>query len=88
MVVRDLNIERIAIFPSKANAILVIDPYAKLSRAVAFQRLQPVGGGRCKVAKLLGVIDLHQTSQRDNGDLLETPDANLSKDCFCVPVTK
>jgi hypothetical protein len=43
MVINDLNVIHIAAFPGKANAPLLVDPYAVLSLPVKMQCLQMVG---------------------------------------------
>jgi hypothetical protein len=40
MVIRNFHIERITVFPTKANAPLIIDPNAPLPKTVAFQGFQ------------------------------------------------
>jgi hypothetical protein len=44
MIIHNLYVMRVAFSPSKANAPLVIDPNAVLSRSVAGQSFQPVPG--------------------------------------------
>jgi len=37
MIVNYFNVQRIAVFPAKADSPLIVDPYTVLSLAVAFQ---------------------------------------------------
>jgi hypothetical protein len=45
VVIRYLDVVRIAIPPGEAHAELIVDPYAVLACAVAVQRLKLVAGG-------------------------------------------
>ena len=60
MIVRDFDIERIAIGEPEADAPLIIDPNAVLSSTIAFELLQPVAGWRPKIFTGLGRIDDHE----------------------------
>jgi len=42
MIIGNLNIKAIIIFPYKTYAPLIIDPYAKFSSSIAFQFFQSI----------------------------------------------
>jgi len=44
MIVNYFNVQRIAVFPAKADSPLIVDPYTVLSLAVAFQGFKTVLG--------------------------------------------
>ncbi len=49
MIVGDLNLEPIVTAPHKADSVLVIDPNAVVSLAVAPKFFQPISRGRFQV---------------------------------------
>jgi hypothetical protein len=60
MIIHDLDIPSICIFPSKANPPTIIDSDAPLSRSIALKFLKLVAGGRVQKAKRCGSIQLCQ----------------------------
>ena len=50
MVVGNLDIESILLFPAEADAVLIVDPDAVLPFAISFERFQPVSGKQGQVA--------------------------------------
>jgi hypothetical protein len=49
VIVRDLDIKSVAIFPYEANPELIINPNAELAFAICLQSLQTVAGRNSKV---------------------------------------
>jgi hypothetical protein len=64
VVVRDLNIERIAVGKSKANAPLIIDPYRALAGPVTLQRLKAIGWRQTQVLDVARGVQLLQAHGR------------------------
>jgi hypothetical protein len=58
LVIGNLDIERVAVIPSKADPVLVVDANTVLSCAISLQRLQSIRRGRSQVAKFFSAIDL------------------------------
>ncbi len=88
MIVRGLNIKRVAILPTKADPIWIVDPNAVLPRSIAVEPLQTVRWWSRKIPKLRGTIDLHQSSDRDRLNLLVSLDPPLAKDRLRVFIAK
>jgi hypothetical protein len=66
MIVYDLDVPDVAIFPTKACAPLIIDANAESSGAIAFERLQAIPGGRFQEIQRGRVVQESQLSL-DNG---------------------
>jgi len=88
MIIGNLNVESMALFPSKTHSKLIVDAHAVLSRAVSLQRLEPICRRRRKVAKLLGVVDLNQSPKRYGSNGLKSSHAALMENRFRIPVAK
>jgi hypothetical protein len=54
----------IPVSPDKAHAVLIVDPDAVLSPAVARQRLEPVAGEGRQVTQLAGCVQLLYPASR------------------------
>ncbi len=67
MIISDLNVYRVAFFPRKANAPLVIYADAIVPRPITGQFFQPVRRGDAKIINALCIINHTQLSQ---GNLL------------------
>ena len=88
VVVSNLNIECVPVFPPKADTVLIVNADAILSGTIAFQCFQPVRRRRRQVSKLIRAIDLNQSSQRHSRNLLKSPDALLMEDRLRVFIAK
>jgi hypothetical protein len=88
MIIRNLHVESVPVFPTEADAVLTVDADAILSGAIALQCLQPVRGRRGQVSKLIRAIDLNQPSQRHSRNLLKSPDTLLIEDRLRVFIAK
>ena len=88
VVVSNLNIESVTVFPTEADTVLIVNADAIVSSTIAFQCFQPVRRRRCQVSKLIRAIDLHQPSQRHSRNLLKSTDALLMEDRLRVFITK
>jgi hypothetical protein len=51
VVIGDLNLVHSIVLPDKADAVLIVDPYAVLSVPIALQSLQPVSRRRTQVVE-------------------------------------
>jgi len=60
MIIDDLDVTRAAVGPDEADAPLVVDPNAVLTRSSAPQRFQPVPRRGRQIAQNLGVVQLPQ----------------------------
>jgi hypothetical protein len=65
VVVHDLDVVGVVVNPAKADAPLVIDADAVLSRAVSGQFLEAIGGRCPEVDKTRIGIERHELAQRD-----------------------
>jgi hypothetical protein len=76
VVVNDLDVERIAVVPSKANSPLLIYPDAVLSKPIALQRLELIGRRDHQVAQIGDAIQVFELLSRP---LLNLPIESLHK---------
>ena len=60
MIVNYFNVQRIAVFPAKADSPLIVDPYTVLSLAVAFQGFKTVSGRNSKILQLDCTVQIKQ----------------------------
>lgn len=58
MVVRDFDFEGMAVLPSEADAVLLVDPDAVLSASISTQPLEPVRRRHRQMLKVPRVVDL------------------------------
>jgi len=72
MVINDLDIQRVAILKSKADAPLIVDANAPLTFSVSPQCFQPVPRRRAKVFKRRCVVDHLQLSLGNSGKCSES----------------
>jgi hypothetical protein len=56
VIVNELDVVRIAILPPETDAPLIIDANAVLSRAIAFEFLQPIAWRRPEIVERFGGI--------------------------------
>ena len=63
MVVNDLDLMRIAVLPSKADAPLIVDPNTVLPSTLSAKLLESVSGRDAQILEDLGGIDDHQLAQ-------------------------
>jgi hypothetical protein len=69
MVVYDIHVIGIALFPAKADAPTIIDPDAVLPLPISFQSLQAVRRRDTQVLQRLGSIEHSQLPQRNTMDV-------------------
>jgi len=60
MIVNYFNVQRIAIFPAKADSPLIVDPYTVLPLAAAFQGFKTVSGRNPKILQLDCTVQIKQ----------------------------
>jgi hypothetical protein len=58
VIVNDLHIMRITLFPNEANPPLVVDPDAMLSTAVPFKSFQPIARWHLQVLHRPGAMEI------------------------------
>jgi len=63
MIVNDLDIVRVSVFPAEADPPLIVDPNAMLSGAIVSQLLEAIAGWDPKVVQLLSRIDGNQLAE-------------------------
>ena len=68
VIVHNLDVVRIPVFPNKAEAPLVIDSYTMLPLSVAMQCFQAITRRGCQVAQLRGAVQLPKLAA---GNLLD-----------------
>jgi hypothetical protein len=73
VVIDDFDLLGASIPPYEAEAPLVIDPDAVLTRTVSAQRLQPISGWSSQIAQFLRIMNLPQFSLRRSLDLVRQP---------------
>ncbi len=66
MIVDNLNIMGVSIFPPEANAPLVIHANAILAGTLSLQFLEPVPGWHSQVVQRIGGVQGHELSQHDS----------------------
>lgn len=69
MIVYDIHIIGIALFPTEADAPTIIDPDAVVSLPISFQSLQAVRRRDTQVLQRLGSIEHSQLPQRNTMDV-------------------
>jgi len=65
MVIRNFNLEGIAITPYEADSVLVVDPDAVLSCAVALERFQAIAGENRQIREQKSGMNLCELSFND-----------------------
>ncbi len=73
MVIDDLDVERFAVPPAKADSPLVIDSNAPLARAASRKSLEPIGWRNSQVAEVGSTVEHPQLTQRDLLDVSRKP---------------
>lgn len=73
MVIQEFNIGRAFVRPPETQPKLVVDPDRILTRPVALQRLQPVGGWNSKVFKAMRSIQHHKLAPNDGSKVRRKP---------------
>jgi hypothetical protein len=84
VIIGNLDVEGVAVLPSKTDPIMRVDSHSVLTRSIALQGFQPVGGWRCEIPKFLRIIDLDQSPQSHRSDPLKSHDPLLSEDRFRI----
>jgi hypothetical protein len=73
VIVRYLNVQGILVFPSEADAKLVVDADAVLALTISTEFLEAIARGEIKIIDPHREADSLQSSQRDAGDISEFP---------------
>ena len=82
MVICNLNINGIGLYPAEADPPLVIDPDAALPRAIARQGLETVSRNRAQIGEQRRSMNLVQLPFRRRSDTLELPAELASEHLF------
>jgi hypothetical protein len=88
VVIGDLDVKSVSLFPTKANSILIVYANAVLTRSISLQTLKTVCRRRSEVTKFFRIVDLNQSAKSNRSNLLEPPHAALLEDRFRVPVVE
>ena len=86
MSVDDLDIVCAGIAPREADAVLLVDPYAMLSRAVTRQALKMVARRNAKVVQGTCDLELPELSEFNALERAETRDTISASKSLCVLV--
>ena len=86
MIIDDPYIFGASFGPAKADAKLVVDADAVLTRTVAFKRPQSVPGWYTQVVESARDLQLTKLAPGDLLDLLESFDPTSNGECFCIGV--
>jgi len=62
MIVHDFHVRDVALYPHKAEAILIVDANAVLPVPVAFERLQMVAGECGQILQSFGFVECRELS--------------------------
>lgn len=73
VIIRNLDVEGIAILPRKADSPLVIDPNAVLLHPIATQPFQAISWNRCQRRKVGSRVQHNQFPQSNSLDGFECP---------------
>ena len=65
MIVHDFDIVSVAVAPDKADAVLIVDPYAVLAFAVAMQQLKAIAWRHFQISQVRRIVYHDEFSQRD-----------------------
>jgi len=74
VIVHDLHVEGVAVFPEKTDTVLVINADTVLPVAVSLQRFKVVSRSGRQIRQPLSCIEHSQFAQRHTFDCLESPD--------------
>ena len=88
MIIHDFDVMRLALYPAKADAPLVIDPDRVLPRAIATQSLQTIARRRAKVIQPSRIVEHQELAPNNALKRHETPDRAILKEAFRVSVGK
>jgi hypothetical protein len=88
VVVHDLDIMSVAVFPSQANPPLIVDPDTVLAPSLARELLQAIRGRFAEIAQSIRSVQDQQLSQRDSLDPPELPGVSPLEDLFRLLTTK
>lgn len=69
VVIRDFDFERIALFPTEADSILIVDPGAVLPLSIPSKPLQAISGRNCELADVTDAVNLRQLPPGDGPQL-------------------
>jgi hypothetical protein len=80
VVVNDLDVKGVSVFPDETDAPLIIDPDAVLPRTVAAEPLEAVARGNQKVLERLSAVKDQQLSQCSSLDFRRKPPCPLTEE--------
>lgn len=86
MVIDDLNLVGIAISPSEANPVLVVDPQTPLAFPIAFEPLQPVTRRLVQVFNAKNPVNLPELAQSNSFYRPESPAVTVIEDFLSFSV--
>ena len=62
MIIGDFHLECVALSPDEADSILIVDPDAVLSCAIALKRFQAIAGEKSKIREHVRDVNLNEFS--------------------------
>jgi hypothetical protein len=65
MVVRQFNVESIAVFPTKTDSVLIVDSTAVLSNPVPLQEFKSIPRGNSQIVQIVCTVQNPQFPQRN-----------------------
>jgi len=87
VIVDNLNVMGVPIFPPEANAPLVIHTNAVLAGTSSLQFLEPVPGWHSQVVQRIGGVQGNELSQHDSEQIRgKTPHWLALKQALCIPI--
>jgi len=84
MIVNNHNVQRIAVFPAKADSPLIVDSDAVLSLAIAFQGFKTVSGRNPKILQLDCTVHIKQFWSWNPFNTSKSPDIPVIEKCLRI----
>jgi hypothetical protein len=88
VIIGQFNVVGVPVFPSKANAVLIVYPNAVLPRPVTLQGFEAIAGGSPQIREAPRPIQQPQTAKRDTSDAGPLPRSFPVKQFLSVTIAK
>jgi len=88
MIIGDFHLECIAVPPDEADSILIVDPDAVLSCAVAFEGFQAITGEKSKIREQMRGVNLNEFSLNNRSKSIESLGILALKNQFRISGSK
>ena len=86
MVITELNILGISIFPAKAQSPLVVDTKAMLTLSIMLERFQAIAGRAAQVVQIDSLVDHDQFASSGIGNIRRSPFGAKAGENRCGPL--